>query len=78
MITFHAQCNESYFSWFEAILQDGIEKDELKEESLLLAKGLFVMADGMFIQNSVIGKEESIQKDLDSFIDTIFDLMEKK
>jgi len=78
MVAFHAQCNESYFSWFKEILQDGIEKGELKKESLLLAKGLFVMADGMFIQNSVIGKEESIQNDLDSFIDTIFDLMENK
>ena len=78
MIEFHAQCNKRYFSWFEKILADGISKGELKQEALLLAKGLFVIADGMFIKNSVTGKEDDIQKDLDFFIDTIFTLMEKK
>ena len=78
MVEFHAQCTRSYFTWFKEIIQHGIERDELKEESILLAQGLFVVGDGMFIQNSVIGKEENIQQDLDSFIDTIFDLMEKK
>ena len=78
MVTFHAQCNESYFLWFCEILQDGITKGELKIEALQLAKGLFVIGDGMFIQNSVTGKESDIQNDLDTFIDTLFDLMEKK
>ena len=75
---FHAECTESYFQWFYKILQNGIEQDELKPEALQLAKGLFVIGDGMFIQNSVIGREEDIKKDLDIFIDTLFDLMEKK
>lgn len=78
MTTFHAQCTESYFTWFREILQHGIENGELKEEALLLAKGLFVVGDGMFIQNSVIGRETDIQNDLNTFIDTLFDLMEKK
>jgi len=78
MISFHAQCSQNYFSWFQEILKNGIEQGELKQEALLLAKGLFVVAEGVFIQNSVIGKEEDIQKDLDSFIDTIFSLMEIK
>jgi AcrR family transcriptional regulator len=78
MVEFHAQCNESYFLWFREILQHGIEEGELRKESLQLAKGLFVIGDGMFIQNSVTGKESNIQNDLDTFIDTLFDLMEKK
>jgi AcrR family transcriptional regulator len=78
MVEFHAECNQSYFNWFEAILKEGIEKQELKKEALLLAKGLFVVGEGMFVQNSVVGTEENIQNDLDTFIDTIFDLLEKK
>jgi len=78
MLEFHAQCSESYFSWFREILRNGIEQGELKPEALQLAKGLFVIGDGMFIQNSVIGREKDIKKDLDTFIDTLFDLMEKK
>ncbi|WP_152184709.1 TetR/AcrR family transcriptional regulator [Sulfurimonas indica] len=78
MVEFHAKCTESYFVWFCEILQNGIEKDELNKEALLLAKGLFAIGDGIFVQNSVIGKESDIQNDLDSFIDTLFDLMERK
>ena len=77
MIEFHAACTQSYFEWFQKILQDGIDNGELKEEALALAKGLFVVGDGIFIQNSVIGDESEIQKDLNTFIDTIFTLMEK-
>jgi AcrR family transcriptional regulator len=78
MVEFHAKCTESYFVWFYDILQDGIEKGELHKEALLLAKGLFAIGDGIFVQNSVIGKESEIQKDLDTFIDTLFELMERK
>ena len=78
MVEFHAQCTESYFSWFRDILQNGIEKGELHKEALLLAKGLFAIGDGIFVQNSVIGKESDIQNDLDAFIDTLFELMERK
>ena len=77
MIEFHAKCTENYFTWFQEILQNGIDKGELKEEALCLAKGLFVIGDGIFIQNSVIGKEDEIQKELNSFIDTAFNLMER-
>jgi len=78
MMEFHAECSKSYFSWFETILKNGIENKEIKPEALLLAKGLFVVGEGLFIQNSVIGQVQNIQKDLDSFIDTIFSLMEQK
>lgn len=77
MIAFHAECTKRYFLWFEEILKNGIKQGELKEEALLLAKGLFVVGDGIFIQNSVIGQESNTQNDLHTFIDTLFRLMEK-
>jgi len=78
MIEFHTKCVKNYYSWFIEILQNGVDNDELIPEALSLAKGLFVVGDGMFIQNTVTGIEENVKEDLDTFIDTIFILMEKK
>lgn len=78
MIEFHTKCVENYYSWFVEILQNGVDNDELIPEALSLAKGLFVLGDGMFIQNTIMGMQEKVKKDLDTFIDTIFILMEKR
>jgi AcrR family transcriptional regulator len=78
MIDFHAKCIENYYTWFVEILQNGVKNDELIPEAVSLAKGLFVLGDGMFIQNNVTGMQENVKEDLDTFIDTIFILMEKK
>lgn len=78
MVSFHKECNENYFQWFYEILVNGVETKELKPEALLLAKGLFLVGDGMFLHHSIFTKEEGIENDLNSFIDTLFDLMEKK
>jgi len=76
MMEFHAQCTQSYFGWFEEILKEGVKKGELKPQVLQLAKGLFVVGEGMFVQNSVIGKEGNIEEDLNNFIDAVFTLLE--
>jgi len=78
MIAFHKQCINNYYTWFIEILHDGVKNEELRPEALQLAKALFVIGDGMFIHNSVIGMQDNLQNDLNIFIDTIFDLMETK
>ncbi len=78
MIAFHKQCINNYYTWFIDILYDGVKNEELRPEALQLAKALFVIGDGMFIHNSVIGMQDNLQNDLNIFIDTIFDLMETK
>jgi len=78
MVEFQAQCTQSYFEWFCEIIEDGIKRNELIEEARLLAKGIFVVGEGMFVQNSVIGEEKAIESDLNTFIDTLFQLMEKR
>jgi len=78
MMAFHKQCSDNYFEWFYEILAQGVKTKELKEEALSLAKGLFVVGDGMFLQHNIADKEKSIEEDLNSFIDTLFDLMERR
>ena len=76
MIEFQSQCSETYFKWFEEILQEGIDKGELPSSSKKLAKGLFVMGEGLFIASSVTDTIDDLKKELDDFYDTLFELIE--
>ena len=77
-VEFHTEATNHYFQWFCAILQEGIDKHELKPEAITLAKGLFAMGDGIFVQNSIAKMQEQTKQDLDKSIDTIFSLLEIK
>lgn len=78
MIEFHSRCSETYFKWFEEIIQEGIDKKELTSSSKKLAKGLFVMGEGLFISSSVTDTIEDLKEELDNFYGTLFDLIEVK
>ncbi|MEA1955531.1 MAG: TetR/AcrR family transcriptional regulator [Campylobacterota bacterium] len=78
MIEYHSECFESYYNWLEDIIKDGIEKNEMKPIALRLTKGLFVLGDGIFIASSVTNAIDDIQKDIDDYIDTLFELIEVK
>jgi len=78
MITFQTKCATTYFSWFEEIIQEGIDKGELIEDAKKLARGLFVVGEGMFISSEVTTTIDDLKKEFDLFFDTIFDLMEVK
>lgn len=78
MIEFNSNCSENYFKWFEEIIQEGIDKGELVESSKNLARGLFVMGEGLFISTSVKNRSEDFKAELDKFYDTVFELMEVK
>lgn len=78
MIEFQSRCSETYFKWFEEIIQEGIEKKELISSSKKLARGLFVMGEGLFISSCVTDTIEDLKKELDNFYDTLFDLIEVK
>lgn len=78
MIEFNNNCSENYFKWFEEIIQDGIDKKELVESSKNLAKGLFVIGEGLFISTSVKNRSEDFKAELDKFYNTVFELMEVK
>ncbi|MFA6197193.1 MAG: TetR/AcrR family transcriptional regulator [Sulfurimonas sp.] len=78
MIAFQSQCSNTYFKWFEEIIQAGIDKNELVHSSKQLARGLFVMGEGLFISSCVTTTIEDLKKELDTFYDTLFELMEVK
>ena len=78
MIAFQSQCSNTYFKWFEEIIQAGIDKNELVGSSKQLARGLFVMGEGLFISSCVTTTIEDLKKELDTFYDTLFELMEVK
>ncbi len=78
MIEFQSACSVTYFKWFEEIIQDGIGRGELHECSKNLARGLFVMGEGLFVSSSVTTAIDDLKKELDTFYDTLFELMEVK
>lgn len=78
MIAFQSQCSNTYFKWFEEIIQAGIDKNELVHSSKQLARGLFVMGEGLFVSSCVTTTIEDLKKELDTFYDTLFELMEVK
>ena len=78
MINFQSECTDKYFTWFEAILQEGIDKGELIPSSKNLARGLFVLGEGMFVSSQVTHSISDLKKEFDLFFDTLFELIEVK
>ena len=78
MIEFQSKCTQSYFEWFNDIIQDGIDKAELLENSKDLARGLFVFGEGIFISSVVTTTIEDVKSKIDKFIDTVFKFIEVK
>jgi len=78
MIDFQEKCSRSYYKWFLKIIEDGIEKGELIQDSKALAKGLFAIGEGMFIMNTTSNNSNLLQKDITEFVETIFKLIEVK
>jgi AcrR family transcriptional regulator len=78
MISFQTKCATTYFSWFEEIIQEGINKGEFIADAKKLSRGLFVIGEGMFISSEVTTTINDLKKELDTFFDAIFDLIEVK
>ena len=76
IVEFNTQSIQRYFVWFVSILEEGVEKKELKKQILDLSEGLFAVGDGLFFQSSVTNTLEDLHVKIDRYIDTIFDLME--
>ena len=78
MIEHHTEYSENYYTWLVDILNDGVEKQEIIPDTLKLAKGLFVLGDGIFIASSVTNSVDDVQKEIDDYIDALFELLEVK
>jgi len=78
MIEFQSAYTNDYYEWFVEILSDGIKKGEIREGSQEFARGLFVMAKGMFISNSVTNTIDDVKTEIYKFTDALFDMLELK
>ena len=75
---FQTECFDSYYLWFEKILQEGIGNSEIIPNAAHLAKGMFATAKGLFIASETTHSITNLQVELNSYIDTIFELIEVK
>ena len=78
MMDFQTKCSSSYFRWFEQIIQEGIEKNELIPQASKFCRGLFVMVEGMFIASEVTYVIDDLKKEIHDYIDALFELIEVK
>ncbi|MEA2091887.1 MAG: TetR/AcrR family transcriptional regulator [Campylobacterota bacterium] len=78
MIEFQTKCFELHYNWFEQIIRDGVDNGEIIAESIGLTKGMFVTAEGMFIASSATNSIGDVQKEINNYIDAIFELIEVK
>ncbi|HIP59825.1 MAG TPA: TetR/AcrR family transcriptional regulator [Campylobacterales bacterium] len=78
MIDFQTTCFENYYQWFRQILQEGIDKGEIIPHSIHFAKGLFATGEGLFIASVATKAIADVEKELNIYIDTLFQLIEVK
>ncbi|EDZ61517.1 transcriptional regulator, TetR family [Sulfurimonas gotlandica GD1] len=78
MVDFQTAHTNHYYNWFVEILNEGIEKGEIIDGSQEFARGLFVMAKGMFISSSVTNTIDDLKSEIDKFTDALFNLIEVK
>ena len=78
MLEFQTECVLTYFQWFEEIIQEGIDKGEFLPLSKKLARGMFVVGEGLFISSEVTSTIDDLKAEIENFFDTLFELIEVK
>ncbi len=78
MIDFQTECYTLYEKWIEEIIQEGIEKKELKLKAKELIMGIFAYAHGIFILSVTTRAVTDLQQKIDDQIDFLFNFMEEK
>jgi AcrR family transcriptional regulator len=72
---FKTKCFNNYYGLFKSIIEDAVERKELKEEALLLSHGIFLTSEGMFISTFMRNKTENLKDEIDNYIDNILKLL---
>ncbi len=78
MKEFQTECFEKYRKWMEEIVEEGIKNKELKKDSKKYIKPLFVMAEGLYISSVTTFSTKDLEKELNGYIDMVFECMEVK
>jgi TetR/AcrR family acrAB operon transcriptional repressor len=78
MLSFQTECFRFYSQWVEKIIDEGITTGELLPVAKSLIKGMYTMGEGMFIASEATDGVIDLQKDINQFVDHIFELVERK
>ncbi len=74
MCTLNSECSTFFRNIIKLLIQDGIEKGELKNEAINLVEGLLAVEKGFLLIHWT--EKKDIKEDLRIFINTLFDLIE--
>ncbi|MBU1659095.1 TetR/AcrR family transcriptional regulator [bacterium] len=78
MIEFQTKCFNTYHTWVEEIVQAGIRNNEILPQATKLVKGLFALTEGMFISSVSTNAIDDLEKEINDYIDALFELIEVK
>jgi len=75
---FQTECFDEYFLWFERILTEGIQNNEIIPESSQMAKGIFATAKGLFVVSETTHAIPDLEEEMHLYIDTVLSLLSTK
>jgi AcrR family transcriptional regulator len=78
MKEFQTKCFYLYRDWMEELLDEGIAKNEISSELKKFINGVFAFAQGVFIMSVTTNAITDLEKEINSQIDNLFDLMGEK
>ncbi len=78
MIEYQSEQRRNYLAWFESIMQEGIDKGELKPNCMGIARGLFSLGLGVFVTYNITNTIDDIKQELNRHIDSVFEFIEVK
>lgn len=76
MKSFNLECSSFFRTILTLLIEDGISKGELKQESIKLIEGLLAVEKGFLLIHW--SERKDIRKDLKEFLSILFDLIELK
>lgn len=75
---FQTLCFNNYYFWFVELVEQAIKNGEIIESALGLTKGMFVTAEGMFVASCTTNVFQNLERDLNEYIDNLFNIIEVK
>jgi len=76
IINFQTKIFKFYYAWLEKTINEGIKKSEISIIALNFVKPILLYTKGAFITSISTKDVINLQKDIDKFIDDIFNLVE--
>lgn len=72
---FKIRCFNNYYGLFYNIVNEAVEKGELKREALALCQGMLLTAEGLFISKLMRNDIDDLKYEIDNYFDVILSLL---